>query len=157
MKTTTTILTTIFLLAILTTSLQAQNTRIKPAGDVTSNIGVQDLEGFLNQTIEIKFGAGTTQMQLMVGSIAAITFDDLVEFIGALGEDFELSDYVGVLGEDFELSSHIGIRKLDNKRVAIKGIAPGTQSLRFKNKKGREAILKITVTKPEEQQEIEKE
>ncbi len=142
--TSTTTTTLLLLLALLPAALYAQEGNVRRTGELTTNIGYQDFEGFLEQTIALKFDAKPVVLALPVGATAAVTLPEVASFIG-------------LLDDEFDLSSHAGIRKLDDKRFAIQGIGAGEVSLLFKDKKGREAILKINVSEPEEQKEIEKE
>jgi hypothetical protein len=169
MKTMTTTFTLLLLLALLPAALRAQEGQLRRTGDVSTNTTFQDFEGVFEQTISLKFGTKPVVLTLPVGATAAVTLGEMATFIGLLGDEFDLSSFIGLLDDEIALSSHAGIRKLDDKRFAIRGIGAGEVSLLFKDKKGREAILKINVTEPEpvpepepelepeEQQDIEKE
>lgn len=161
MKTTTT-KTTLFSILVLTIALLparllAQESKINRTGEVQTNTGYQDFEGFLEQTIELAFGGEPATLTLPVGATAAVTLSEVASFIGLLGDELDMSSYIGILGDELDMSSQVKIRRLDQKRFALRGIGAGELSLQFKDKKGREAILKITVTEPEEQKKIEKE
>jgi hypothetical protein len=172
MKTTSTTTTTLLSILLLTIALSpsrllAQETRINRTGEVQTNTTYQDFEGAFNQTISLKFGAKPAQLSLPVGSAAALTLPEVATYIGIMNDEFDLSSFIGIMCDEFDLSSHAKIRRLDEKRFALLGIEAGEVSLLFKDKKGREAILKINVTEPEpvpepepepeEQQDIEKE
>jgi len=137
--------------------LQAQDNRLNPTGDLKSNVTFQDLDGYLNQTIELKFGGEPVHLTLPAGSIAEITLTEVASYIGIMGDEFDLSSYIGIYGDEFDLSSQVGIRRLDQKRYAVRGTGVGALSIQFKNKKGKQAILRITVTEPSKEKVIEKE
>lgn len=152
MKTTTTMTTTLtllLLLALLPAALHAQEGKVRRTGELTTNTGFQDFEGFLEQTIVLKFGAKPVVLTLPVGAAAAVTLPEVASFIGIYDDEFDLSSYIGLYDDEIALSSHAGIRKLDEKRFAVRGIGAGEVSLLFRDKKGREAILKINVAEPE--------